>query len=393
MRTRLVVPLLFAFATSTVWGSEPYFESVAIFPSEKKHNHASCVVELANGDLLAAWYSGTGERSADDVKIQGAWLSKGNVLWGSRFTLADTPGYPDCNPALFAAPDRTIWLVWPTILDHRWEGALLKFAVARDESEHSGAPHWFREGVLHVTPIGFDTEWARSVAGLSSGIPARLEGYFKTAGERSKDPLYQRLGWMPRVHPTVLSSGRWLLPLYSDTFSASLALISDDRGATWTASKPMIGFGNIQPSLVERKDGTVVAFMRDNGPFRKIRQSESKDQGVTWSPVTSTSLPNPGAGVEAIPLASGRWALVYNDTERGRHSLALSLSDDEGSTWTRTRHIEVQQAGQGSFHYPSLLQTRDGMIHVTYTHGGTADGSTIQHARFNEDWVLRGDRR
>jgi predicted neuraminidase len=191
----------------------------------------------------------------------------------------------------------------------------------------------------------------------------------------------------------VLSCGRWLLPLYSDTFSASLALISDDRGATWTASRPMIGFGNIQPSLVERKDGTVVAFMRDNGPFRKIRQSESKDQGVTWSPVTTTSLPNPGSGVEAIRLATGRWALVYNDTERGRHSLALSLSDDEGSTWTRTRHIEVRPAGQGSYHYPSLLQTRDGMIHVTYTHGGTADGSTIQHARFNEDWALRGDSR
>jgi predicted neuraminidase len=159
MRTRLVISL-FAFATSTAWGAEPYFESVAIFPAEKKHNHASCVVELANGDLLAAWYSGTGERSADDVKIQGSWLTKGNVLWGPRFTLTDTPGYPDCNPALFAAPDRTVWLVWPTILDHRWEGALLKFAVARDEGEHSGAPRWIREGVLHVTPIGFDNEWA-----------------------------------------------------------------------------------------------------------------------------------------------------------------------------------------------------------------------------------------
>ena len=77
------------------------------------------------------------------------------MLWGPRFLLADTPGYPDCNPALFAAPDGTIWLFWPTILDHRWEGALLKFAVARDEGEHSGPPAWVEEGVLHVTPTGF----------------------------------------------------------------------------------------------------------------------------------------------------------------------------------------------------------------------------------------------
>ncbi len=60
---------------------------------------------------------------------------------------------------------------------------------------------------------------------------------------------------MPRVHPVVLPSGRWILPLYTDTFSASIMAISDDRGETWTASKPLIGFGNIQPSLVRKNDG------------------------------------------------------------------------------------------------------------------------------------------
>ncbi|MGE3819990.1 MAG: exo-alpha-sialidase, partial [Isosphaeraceae bacterium] len=117
------------------------------------------------------------------------------------------------------------------------------------------------------------------------------------------------------------------------------------------------------------------------------RVSRSKDDGETWSPVESSPFPNPGAGVEGIRLANGHWALVYNDLERGRHSLVVSLSDDEGETWKWTRPIERKEAGQGSFHYPSLLQTRDGMIHVTYTHGGTPAGSRIQHARFNEAWV------
>ena len=75
---------------------------------------------------------------------------------------------------------------------------------------------------------------------------------------------------------------------------------------------------------------------------------------MTWGPVTDSSFPNPGAGVEAIRLANGHWALVYNDLERGRHSLALSLSDDEGATWKWTRHIERHEPGEGSYHYPSM---------------------------------------
>ena len=85
--------------------------------------------------------------------------------------------------------------------------------------------------------------------------------------ERLGDKLYQRLGWQPRCKPTVLPSGRILLPLYSDTFSISIMAVSDDGGQTWYASKPLIGFGNIQPAVLRRDDGTLVAYMRENGPL------------------------------------------------------------------------------------------------------------------------------
>ena len=49
------------------------------------------MIAAANGDLLAAWYRGGGERSADDVAVMGAWLKAGETAWGPRFTLADTP--------------------------------------------------------------------------------------------------------------------------------------------------------------------------------------------------------------------------------------------------------------------------------------------------------------
>jgi predicted neuraminidase len=365
---------------------------VAIFPPEQKHNHASCIVELPGGDLMTVWYNGTGERRADDVIIQAARLKKGETKWEPRFLLADTPGYPDCNPALFAAPDRTLWVIWPTIVDHRWESAILKYAVATEYPEAGRPVKWDREGVLHITPQGFEEAMAKALADPEAEkLLAARPGLREEAEKRSKDLLYQRLGWMPRVHAIVLPSGRWIWPLYCDTFSASIMAISDDQGKTWRASAPIIGYGSIQPSVVRKDDGTLVAYMRDNGPFRRIRVSTSQDDGETWSKVTSSDLLNPGAGIEAIRLASGKWAMIYNDTERGRHSLALSLSDDEGATWKWTRHVALGPVGKESFHYPSIMQASDGTIHITYTHGGQPEGSSIDHVRVNEEWVMQGD--
>ncbi len=162
---------------------------------------------------------------------------------------------------------------------------------------------WSGSGVLHVTPRNFAAAVEQAIAALSDDEKGKHRKGLDEAKRLAGDELYQRLGWMPRVHPLVLPSGRWILPLYSDTFNASIMAISDDRGATWTASRPLIGFGNIQPSLVRKNDGVLVAFMRDNGPHRRIRLSQSSDDGVSWSPVADSPFPNPGAGIEAIRLA------------------------------------------------------------------------------------------
>jgi predicted neuraminidase len=155
----------------------------------------------------------------------------------------------------------------------------------------------------------------------------------------------------------------------------------------------MVGFGNIQPSLVRRDDGMLLAFMRDNGPHHRIRLSSSSDDGVSWTPVVDTSLPNPGAGIEAVRLLSGTLALIYNDAIKDRNSLVVSLSEDEGTTWKWSRHLQRHGPGEGSYHYPSMIQGPDGVIHVTYTHNVPGQGSTIMYARFNEAWVRQGDER
>ena len=42
------------------------------------------------------------------------------------------------------------------------------------------------------------------------------------------------------------------------------------------------------------------------------------------------------------------------------------------------------------YHYPSVIQARDGAIHVTYSYF-TPQGKAIKHVRFEEAWVKAGD--
>jgi predicted neuraminidase len=194
-----------------------------------------------------------------------------------------------------------------------------------------------------------------------------------------------------------------IVPLYSDGYDLALMALSDDGGQTWRASQPLVSLGGVQPSLAKRRDGSLVALMRDNGPPpKRALQATSADGGETWSTVTDTDIPNPGSGLEVIVLKSGRWALVNNDTEQGRHRLSVWLSYDEGRTWPWKRAIEDSPAGPkaDTASYPSLIQSRDLSLHLTYSFvrkgsdvPQTAQGEplreTIRHAHFDEAWVMQ----
>lgn len=397
MKLQISMLLLLVLSASIIGAAEaPFHKSEFIFPLEKWHNHSSSIVELPNGDLFVCWFHGSGERTADDVLIQAARWDHRQDRWSTPFTIADTPRFPDTNPVFFLDPSKKLWLFWPTILANTWESALMNYRVSSDYS-NPGPPRWSEEGNILLIPRNL-AERTKEVMGKDAGEDRRGL-YVSKLIAMAGDKLSSRLGWFTRTHPLVLPSGRILLPLYSDGFSFSLIAISDDGGQNWNASEPIVGYGNIQPSLVRQKDGVIVAFMRDNGPPpKRVHRSISKDEGVTWSPAHDTAIPNPGTSLEAIALRSGAWLMVYNDLESKRNSLAVSLSDDEGVTWKWTRHLErdPQPEKPGSFHYPSVIQAKDGAIHVTYSYfiNNPAEGApkkAIKHARFNEAWVKQGD--
>ena len=117
--------------------------------------------------------------------------------------------------------------------------------------------------------------------------------------------------------------------------------------------------------------------------------AHSKDDGDTWSAAVDSDIPNPGSSLELIALADGTWALVCNDTERGRHRLSIMLSNDEGQTWETKRTLEPSDREGKSFGYPSIIQTRAGLIHLTYSYT-TAAGRCIRHCVTNTEWILGG---
>jgi predicted neuraminidase len=388
---RVVLTMAFLVPGLTVVASDDalvdQLDGELIFPLHDQHNHAPGIAELSDGSLIVSWYRGSGERSADDVSVWGARRAAGATGWSDPFLMADTPDFPDCNTAMMTDAKGKLWLFWPVIVANSWESAITHYRVSSDPVG-TECPDWDRSGIVLLKPDDFSKDAIRQLDLLLAALPRPLtereQTEVDTIRERLSDKLFQRLGWQPRCKPTVLPSGRILLPLYTDTFSISIMAISDDGGATWFAGKPILGFGNIQPSVLRRKDGALVAYMRENGVTGRIRSSESHDDGVTWGVVTSISLPNPGSGVDALRLNSGRWIIVCNDTSDGRNSLAVAVSNDEGLSWNIARHLE--QESSGSFHYPVVIQTRDERIHVVYSYF-VDGGKSMKHVEFSEDWL------
>ncbi|MEM7654894.1 MAG: exo-alpha-sialidase [Bacteroidota bacterium] len=403
-----------------------------LFPPQAQHVHGSTILALPNGDLLAAWFHGSGERQADDVAILGARFDRKDQQWSAPFPMADVPDFPDINPVLFFDGEDRLWLMWYTVLANQWETSILRYRISEDYLG-GGPPNWYWQESLFVKPGGStergipaDDAFVKSVrdqfAGVREGLnksdaflhqpvpEAEARKLFEdrvaeilslAKGEDLKArgrvyqadgsyetqpmgyPRFRRMGWQTRNRPLVLASGRIIVPLYSDGFDFSLMAITDDGGQHWHFSEPIVSLGGVQPALLQRTDGSLYTLMRDNGPPpQRLLTGYSEDEGEHWSWIRDSELPNPGSAAELLALQDGRWLLAHNDTENGRHALALSVSADEGNTWELWQHAEQDSSQQTRFHYPALSQDRLGNVHLSYSvHGKDAAGHALKTIR------------
>lgn len=415
------------------------FQSNIIFPYQEEHVHGSTIVELPNGDLLTAWFQGSGERWADDVRIMGSRLLKGDTAWSKIFLMADVKGFPDINPIMFMDKQQRLWLMWYPVLANQWETSIPPMYKISTQYNTSGAPVWTWQDILFVkfdkTERGIQPndrfvmqvkdqitqyeeylkstllptvpdslknpllkQWEKykvKMDSLSNGKNMIRAGRIKE-GEEDKPaqlgyPLTRRLGWQTK-NKAVHLGNRMIVPLYSDGFDCSLFAISDDNGETWVFSNLVLGGAGIQPTIAIGKDSVLVAYLRDNGPPpQRMQRTESHDKGITWSIPKDDILPNSGAGFDMVTLSTGEWVMVFNDSEHNRYNLSVAVSDNEGKTWKWKKSIENDTRAEKatSSHYPSVIVGSDGRIHVSYSyhHSDTKPGKSVKYVSFPLSWV------
>ena len=297
----------------------------------KAGSHAPTLVALDSGELLAAWYSYGGPHELDGAEIFTARLTPGAENWSDPWRVVRAP--PDVGNPVLAVVDGRLAL-FHAVVPGGWSAA----RVAQRESTDGGRT------------------WSapRDIA-LEPGSNVRS--------------------------PPVPVQGGWVLPAYDDLFLRSMFLFSKD-GRTWQP-RSAIALASpheaIQPSLAPLSDGRLLAVMRNvGGGF--LWAAASNDDGRTWTRPIDAGFPNPASPAALLRLASGRLALVFNDSDSERRPLSIALSPDDGLTWT---HPVALIDGDGSYAYPSLIQTSDGLLHVAYSH----DRAFIGHITLNEAWV------
>ncbi|MDP1796734.1 MAG: sialidase family protein [Planctomycetaceae bacterium] len=299
-----------------------FIYETAPFPS----CHASTLAETPKG-LVAAWFGGTDEKDPDvgiwfARRMDDGWTKPVELFNGVQYTRPDgsVHRYPCWNPILFQEPGGRLLLFYKVGPDPAtWWGML---ASSKDGGESWSRSRRLPEGIL----------------GPVKNKPIRLEdGYLLCPTSSEHD------GW--RVHFELLQS-------------------REERHEQWLRVGPVDQpkeFSTIQPSILHHKDGSLQAIGRSrNG---KLFTTTSKDQGRSWSAMALTNLPNPSAGTDAVTMKDGRHVLIYNHTPKGRSPLNVAVSQD-GVTWQAALALETEP---GEYSYPAVIQTEDGLLHVSYT--------------------------
>lgn len=290
--------------------------------------HASTLAETKSG-LVAAWFGGTRERDPD-VCI---YVSRNeNDRWTAPVEVANGVGFatnrlPCWNPVLFqpkAGPLFLFYKVGPS--PATWWGMM---TTSADAGKTWARPTRLPDGIL----------------GPIKNKPVQLaNGYILCPSSTEGDG-----GW--RVHFERTS----------------------DLGKTWQATPPVNDgkvIGAIQPSILFHPGGRLQAVGRTRQ--EKIFQIWSDDDGRSWGKMTLTALPNPDSGIDAVTLKDGRQLLVYNHNTRdrtdnkGRSPLNVAVSED-GTNWWAAAVLEDDPRAPSGFAYPAVIQTEDGLVHITYT--------------------------
>lgn len=303
--------------------SEEYIYEEAPFPS----CHASTIEQARDGHLVAAWFGGKHEKHPSvgiwvSRKIEGKWTPPVEVANGVQ---KDGKRHPCWNPVLFQPKDSDLMLLFKVgPSPSTWWGEMM--------TSSDGGKTW--KGRKRLPNNG---------AGPVKNKPIQMpDGTILCPSSSEHD------GWRIHIEKT------------------------KDGGKTWTTTgalnKKSEG-GAIQPSILHYPDGRMQMLCRNQDGNGKLWSIWSENNGKSWGKLEALSLPNPNSGTDAVTLKDGRQLLVYNHTvrggenPRGREMLNVAVSRN-GIDWYAGLVLESQK---GEYSYPAVIQTDDGLVHITYT--------------------------
>ena len=211
-----------------------------------------------------------------------------------------------------------------------------------------------------------------------------------------------------------LKSGRLVAPMAQHVNRADgsfdhrgiiVCYLSDDAGKTWRRGKgsqdgTMWNDARIvlqEPGVVERKDGSLLMFMRTNVGCQFF--SVSTDGGETWSMPLASPLSSPlgPASIERIP-STGDLMCVWNDHHDmprdsklmdDRTPQRVAISKDDGVTWLPARTLDDDP--QGWYCYTAIEFIGDDVIlgYCASDLRTSAHLADTQIVRFPVKWLYR----
>jgi len=218
-----------------------------------------------------------------------------------------------------------------------------------------------------------------------------------------------------------LRSGRLLLPFAlwvggraqapPNGPNETTAVYSDDDGVTWKQSPSRLtapvfdGFnggnvGAIEPSVLERRDGTLWMLLRTQTGF--YYESTSRD-GSEWTPAVACGIHASTGPPFLLRLTDGRVVLFLNHVEMpprvkgegvygGRDALHAAISADDGRTWRGFRevyrdpfrHETPPKRGDRGTAYPFATNVAGGKIALTSGQGENRRAILL----VDPDWLM-----
>lgn len=343
----------------------------SIIPTSFKSNHASCMLETCDGNLLCVWFAGSDEGNADISIVRSIFDCK-KGQWEKAEQITFDSNRSEQNPSLFQHPNGEIWLLYTAQL-------------ARQKAKEE----FFN--------LQYTSEIRRKIS--------------KNQGQTwsDYDVIFERPGSFCRQPIQILSNGRFIFANWicfndksKNGTDISVMQISDDQGKTWHSVEVPQSQGKVHANIVEVDKGRLLAFFRSRSADN-IYVSESIDYGDTWSVPQRTELNNNNSSISAVKLSGNRIAIAFNDIKFNddpniilwpyeRPQITIAISEDEGKTFPIKRIAEFGDGFVGKdnlrsnhrYEYPYLFQDKDGNIHLSYSYHNRIG---IKHQIFTEEWV------